>query len=93
MFWLKSKKPNFNLVFLSRGIIKVKYNLKFRFYNAVTSPNNYANHVTLSGDKNSTRSDEGNLERTSNSPPSSHPVGRVLWDELLEEVILHITPL
>ena len=28
-----------------------------------------------------------NLERT------SRPVGRVLWEELLEEVILHITPL
>ena len=29
----------------------------------------------------------------SNSSYSSQPVGRVLWDELPEEVILHITPL
>ena len=29
----------------------------------------------------------------SNSPHSSCPVGQVLWNELLEEVILHITPL
>ena len=28
----------------------------------------------------------------SNSPHRSCPVGRVLWDELLEQVILHITP-
>ena len=32
-------------------------------------------------------------ERTSNSSQSTCPVGRVLWKELLEEVILHITPL
>ena len=36
---------------------------------------------------------ERNLERTSNSPHSSRPVGRVLWDELLEEIILHIIPI
>ena len=29
----------------------------------------------------------------SNSSQSTRPVGRVLWEELLEEVILHITPL
>ena len=29
----------------------------------------------------------------SNSFQSTRPVGRVLWEELLEEVILHITPL
>ena len=34
---------------------------------------------------------EWNLEKTSNSSQSTHPVGRVLWKELLEEVILHIT--
>ena len=34
-----------------------------------------------------------NLERTSNSPHSSRPVGRVLWDEFYEVVILHVTPL
>ena len=33
------------------------------------------------------------LERTSNSSQSTRPVGRVLWEELLEEVRLHITPL
>ena len=33
------------------------------------------------------------LERTSNSSPSTRPTGRVLWEELLEEVVLHITPL
>ena len=41
----------------------------------------------------SARSYELNLERTSNSPHSFRPVGRVLWDELLEKFILHITPL
>ena len=39
------------------------------------------------------RSYEWKLERTSNFPHSSRPVGPVLWDELIEEVILHITPL
>ena len=34
-----------------------------------------------------------NLERMSNSFQSTRPIGRVLWIELLEEVILHITPL
>ena len=34
-----------------------------------------------------------NLERMSNSSGSTYPVGRVLWEELLNEVILHITPL
>ena len=29
----------------------------------------------------------------SNSFHSSRPVGRVLWDELIEGVVLHITPL
>ena len=33
------------------------------------------------------------LERTSSSSQSTHPVGQVLWEELLEDVILHITPL
>ena len=41
----------------------------------------------------SARNYEGNLERTSNSSQSTRPVGRVLWEELLEEVKLHITPL
>ena len=36
---------------------------------------------------------ELNLERTSNSSQSTHPVGLVLWEESLEEFILHITPL
>ena len=36
---------------------------------------------------------EQNLERTSNSSKSTRLVGRVLWDELLGKVILHITPL
>ena len=36
---------------------------------------------------------EWNLERMSNSSKSTRPVGRGLWEELLEEVILHITPL
>ena len=36
---------------------------------------------------------ERNLERMSNSSKSTRPVGRVLLEELLEEVILHITPL
>ena len=36
---------------------------------------------------------EWNLGRTSNSSQSTHPVGQVLCKELLEEVILHITPL
>ena len=31
---------------------------------------------------------EWNLERTSNSSQSTHPTGQVLWEELLEEVIL-----
>ena len=39
------------------------------------------------------RNYERNLERMSNSSLSTRPVGRVLWEELLEEVILHITPL
>ena len=30
---------------------------------------------------------------TSNSSPSTRPVGWVLWEELLDEGILHITPL
>ena len=29
----------------------------------------------------------------SNTPQSTHPVGQVLWEELLEDVILPITPL
>ena len=33
------------------------------------------------------------LESMSNSSQSTHPTGRVLWEELLEEVIIHITPL
>ena len=33
------------------------------------------------------------LERTSKSSQSTRPVGRVLWEDLLKEVILHITPL
>ena len=33
------------------------------------------------------------LERTSNSSQSTPTVGQVLWGELLEGVILHITPL
>ena len=51
--------------------------------------------VKLRGQRfnSSARSYEWNLERTSNSPNSSCPVGWVLWDELLKEVILHITPL
>ena len=35
---------------------------------------------------------EQNLERTSNSSQSTRPAGRVLWEELLKEVILHISP-
>ena len=34
-----------------------------------------------------------NLERTSNSSQSTCPTGQVLWEDLLKEVILHITPL
>ena len=34
---------------------------------------------------------EWNLERTSNSSQSTRPIGRVLWKELLEDVIFHIT--
>ena len=41
----------------------------------------------------STHNYELNLEWMSNSSQSTRPVGRVLWEELLEEVILHITPL
>ena len=47
----------------------------------------------FAGDKNSTRNYERNLERTSYSSQSTRPVGRVLWEELLKEVILHITHL
>ena len=36
---------------------------------------------------------ECNLERTSNSSQSTRPTGRVLWEELLKEVILHIPPI
>ena len=36
---------------------------------------------------------ERNLEKMSNSFQSTRPAGRVLWEELLEEVILHIAPL
>ena len=36
---------------------------------------------------------EWNLERTSNSSQSTRPVGKVLWEELLDEVIINITPL
>ena len=32
-----------------------------------------------------------NLERTSSYPQSSRPIGRVLWEELLEGFIVHIT--
>ena len=32
---------------------------------------------------------ERNLERTSDSSQSTHPAGRVLWEELPGEVILH----
>ena len=41
----------------------------------------------------SARNYELNLERTSTSSQSTRPVGRVLWEELLKEVVLHITPL
>ena len=47
--------------------------------------------ITLTGDNNSTRPLV--FTRMSNSSQSTHPVGRVLWEELLEEVMLHITPL
>ena len=41
-----------------------------------------------------TRNYERNLDGMSNSSQSTRPTGRrVLWEELLEEVILHITPL
>ena len=33
------------------------------------------------------------LRYTAHSSQSTRPVRRVLWEELLEEVILHITPL
>ena len=36
---------------------------------------------------------ERNLERMSNSSQSTRPTGRALWGELLEDVILQITPL
>ena len=41
----------------------------------------------------SARDYEWNLERTSNSSQSTRPVGRVLWEEYMEEVVLYITPL
>ena len=41
----------------------------------------------------SARNYEGNLDRTSNSSQSTCLTGRVLWEELREEVLLHITPL
>ena len=41
----------------------------------------------------SARNYKCNLERMSNSSKSTRPVGRVLWEELFEELILHITPL
>ena len=40
----------------------------------------------------SARNYEWNQER-SNSSKSTRPVGQVLWEELLEGVIIHITPL
>ena len=39
------------------------------------------------------RNYEWNLESTSNSSQSTHPVERVLWEEILEKVKLHITSL
>ena len=39
------------------------------------------------GDKNSTRPLVITSERTSNSSQSTRSVGRVLWEELLREVI------
>ena len=39
----------------------------------------------------SVRNYERHLEKTSNSSQSPCPVGRELWEELLEEVILHNT--
>ena len=51
----------------------------------------------IAGDKNSTRplviTNELDLERTSNSSQSTHPVGQVLLKKFLEEVVLHITQL
>ena len=41
----------------------------------------------------SARNYEGNLESMSNSSQSTRPVGPVLLEELLEGVILQITPL
>ena len=41
----------------------------------------------------SARNYEWNLERMRNSSQSTHPTGQVLWEKLLVEVILHITPL
>ena len=43
--------------------------------------------LTFTGDKNSTCPlviTSENLERTSNSSQSTHPIGRVLWEELLK---------
>ena len=48
------------------------------------------------GDKNSTHPlviTSEILERKSKSYQSTRPVGRVIWEELLKEVLLHITPL
>ena len=41
----------------------------------------------------SARNYGGNLERTSNSSLSTGLVGRELWDELIEQFLLYITPL
>ena len=52
--------------------------------------------IHVQGTKNSTHplGNFGyNLERMSNYSQGTRPVGRVLWEELLEEVILHITHL
>ena len=53
----------------------------------------YLSHLRAQKLYSSARNYEWNLERMSNSSQSTRPVGRVLLEEILEEVILHITPL
>ena len=73
------------------------YEINKAFYMIYTMflMNNQKKRSIYRGQKfqSSARNYEWNLERMSNSSQSTSPAGWVLWEELFEEVILHITPL
>ena len=78
---------------ISRRQMSQKAGKELKVYNSLKCAK-YETCPCGSGQKlhSSARDYEWNLERQSDSSQSTHPTG-VLWEELLKEVILHITPL